>query len=173
MEVVDKRSFMERFTETGISFDTRYPAPQTIGFRKGNRIKISLGGEVGDIARLLGMVSKIYDSAEALWIWRRSGTWVPSKLDLDGWRGEIIQGLEALGLPLADGAVLCRNSERRLLPSVLLLLLSIQRSVDDDVFLIAADKFPVAWIDHDGDLFLDCASEEVESGLRTHFAHWL
>ena len=96
MKIVAESEFVDELARYGIGFDTRFPAPQTIGFRDGNMITIPIPAAIGDIARLLCMVVKIYDSADALWMWRRSGTWVPGKWDLEGWRGDIIRGFETL-----------------------------------------------------------------------------
>ncbi len=173
MDVVDKSSFLERLAGTGIGFDTRYGPPHVIGFQAENQFSIPRPRDIGNIARLLRMVVKIYAPAEALWIWRRSGTWLPSAFDFTDLRGGTIRGVEALGLPQADGAILCPKSERWLLPSILLLWLSIQASVDDDVFLVAGATFPVAYLDHDEDIFLDCANEQIASEYRSHFSNWI
>ena len=168
VQIMDKSIFVERLTEMGVSFDTRYPDPRIIGFQRGNGIKLPIPGDIGNIARVLAMVLRLYESATALWIWRRSGSWVPNQRDLHCYGG-IIRGLEKLGLPLAQGAVLCETSDRPVLPAVLLLWVTIQWCVDDDIFLVAGSNFPVTWIDHDGDFFLDCAKDKAASELNGTF----
>ena len=155
----------------GVCFDTRYPGPHVIGFQSGNGIKLPTPGDIGDVARLLAMVLGLYESAAVLWIWRRSGSWAPSARDLYCYGG-IIRGLEKLGFPLAQGASLSETSDRPALPALLLLWVTIQWCVDDDIFLVSGNNSPVAWIDHDGDIFLDCANDKAASELMAHFANW-
>lgn len=173
MKIVDTAEFVEEVARYDIGFDTGYPHPQTLGFQNGHLFEMSIPRDINGTGTLIAQLLEIYEDIEPLWVWRRSGTWVPSQWDLDGWRGSVIRGLEGLGLPLAQGAIRCDSSDKRLLPAMLLLWASVQRSVDDDVFLVGTEKLPVAWIDHDGELFLDCASEEAVFVFRSHFAHWL
>ncbi len=79
MQIIDKSIFVEQLTKMGVSFDTRYPDPYVLGFQSGNGIKLPIPADIGNIARVLAMVLRLYESAEALWIWRRSGTWMQSQ----------------------------------------------------------------------------------------------